>query len=182
MRLRQKTILALLMWPFLACASSTVDHAIATLPAPFGLSIVPTWSRSGEHIIDGRGWEPFFVVMTNTSSATQNVWESWNSWGYQNIRFELTLANGQTYVVAKKPQIFTRNFPSTFAIPPGGQQIYPIHLDMSWSALPSFVGGPTDAPVAITAIYEVSPSEEATQQSVWVGTARSETVRILVRW
>jgi hypothetical protein len=79
---------------------------------------------------------PFsLVVLTNVAKEPQAAWETWNSWGYQAIRFEVTTPDGRKTVVSPRMQDFTRNFPSTFLVQPGEHCVYPIALDEWWEAI-----------------------------------------------
>ncbi|PYX85096.1 MAG: hypothetical protein DMG70_04815 [Acidobacteria bacterium] len=49
--------------------------------------------------------------------------------GYQTISFELTTANGKKFVLSKRPEAFTRNNPTTFAVQLGEHQVYAVYLD-----------------------------------------------------
>ena len=96
---------------------------------PFSLSIVPETSR-GEGFgssIEMAHDKPreFYVVLTNSSSEPQAVWEHWNSWGYQTVSFELTNVDGKKFHVSRRPGIFTVNFPSTFVISPENIKFMP---------------------------------------------------------
>jgi hypothetical protein len=62
---------------------------------------------------------------------------NWNGWGYQAISFELTTADGKKFVLSKKQEEFTMNFPSAFVVEPGEHQVYPIKLDERWETHPA---------------------------------------------
>lgn len=150
--------------------------------APFSLSIVPT-NSSGEvgsiTMAESKARE-FFVVLTNASKDPQQVWEFWNSWGYQNISFELTTQDGRKFIVSKRQQDFTRNFPSTFLIQPGEHQVYAIHLDKWWETRP-ILPKADEMLITFKAIYEVPPTPEATQYKVWTGRVESRTYKFKLR-
>src|SRR5215469_10282736 len=107
---------------------------------PFSLSVVPETSHEepfgGSIEMAHNKPREFFVVLTNVSQETQPVWEYWYSWGYQNVSFELSAADGRKFVVSKKQEDFTRNFPSTFLIGPGEHQVYSIRLNERWDTHP----------------------------------------------
>ncbi|MDQ6653470.1 MAG: hypothetical protein M3Y84_12085, partial [Acidobacteriota bacterium] len=87
--------------------------------APFTLAIVPNTSSPEARGITVSEKKPdeFYVVLTNVSIEAQPVWMYWNSWGYQTLSFEFSMADGQKIGVSKRQQDFTVNFPSTFLIP-----------------------------------------------------------------
>jgi hypothetical protein len=122
----------------------------------------------------------FFVVLTNRSTKSQEIFESWNSWGYQTISFELTMRDGQKIVISVKQQDFLRNFPSTFVIKPGEHQVFPIRLDQRWAAMPT-LRKVNEQPVKLKAIYEVLPTPEAAQEGVWIGRIESHEYKLTLR-
>lgn len=123
-----RTILSVIVFAF--CAVSSADAQ----KAPFSLWIVPVRSqRSGGTIEMAKSKaREFYVVLTNVSGEPRDVGETWNSWGYRTILFEITTASGKTFVVSKREYNFTVNFPATFYIAPGEHQIYAIQLGNSW--------------------------------------------------
>ena len=167
---------------------------------PFKVSIVPENSRvefntqddkittshpiKGIHrsISAGTGAPTFYVVLTNTSDLPQYVWETWNFWGFKTVSLEVTTRAGKIYHMTVKDHPFTANFPSTFMIPPGEQQVFPIHLDHEWEGLPvkdpaACCVSPSNEqfePVTVTAIYEVRPDDEAFAFGVWTGRVVSQ--------
>jgi hypothetical protein len=149
---------------------------------PFRIAVVPTSSQAALQTIETSSTHlrTFFVVLTNISAERQPVWETWNSWGYRSISFELSLPDGTRRIVTKKQQGFTKNFPSTFSIPPGGQQVYPIRLDSSWDSLPAFPST-GETTVTLKAIYEVAASKEAGDSHVWIGRVASPSCTLTLR-
>jgi hypothetical protein len=166
-------------------------HGRVDASPPFRVSIVPTSSEATDRSITTAPHNPdrFYVVLTNVSAKPQPVFETWNSWGYRSITFELVL-NGKKHLITKEEQSFSRNFPSTFEIPPGEAIVYPIQLDSSWEGLPVLkddhccptteVGGAVR--IQLTAVYEVESSVDAAKQKVWVGRIRSPTHELTLRW
>ena len=148
---------------------------------PFELSIVPESRNADSSSIslakDSK--REFFVILTNKSDKSQPVFESWNSWGYQVISFQLILPSGEQKKISVKPQFFTRNFPSTYVIPPNGHQVFPITLDDEWQGAPDF-GKPGRTKIKLAAIYEVHESKESGEQKVWTGRIVSETLAVEV--
>ena len=170
------TILWVVLLAFAGAISSEVPKA------PFSLSVVPTnkYSEVGSVEMAQSKARAFYVVLTNVSKDPQPVWEYWFSWGYQNISFELTTADGRKFVVSKRQEDFTRNFPSTFLIQPGEHQVYAIRLDKSWETHPTLPKA-NEMPVTLKAIYEVSPTPEATQHKVWTGRVESRGYKFALR-
>ena len=124
--------------------------------------------------------DEFYVVLTNVSGLPQAVWESWNSWGYQTISFELTTTDGKKFIVSKRPGMFTVNFPSTFLVKPGEHQVYAIRLDEWWETHPTLPKS-DEMPITLKAVYEVTPTPEATQYKVWTGRVESHSYNFTLR-
>jgi len=124
----------------------------------------------------------FYLVLTNVSGEPQSVWEHGNSWGYRNISFEFTSANGRKAVVSEAAQGFTMNVPSTFLIQAGEHQVYSIELDKWWEAHPA-VPKVDEMPITLKAIYEVSSTPQATERKVWTGRVESKSYKLtLSQW
>ncbi len=175
-RFQRMTFLWIVLLGFVGTLSSQAPMA------PFSLSTVPT-NSSGDvgsiTMAQSRARE-FFVVLTNVSKDPQPVWESWNSWGCQTISFELTTGDGRKFIVSKRQQGFTRNFPSTFLIQPGEHQVYAIRLDKEWETRPALPKA-DEMPITLKAIYEVPSTPEATQYKVWTGRVESHSYRFVLR-
>jgi hypothetical protein len=148
-----------------------------TSAPPFSLSIVP--GIGGITMAKNKPRE-FYAVITNVSGGPQSIWQYWNSWGYQAVSFELTMADGKKFALSKKEQNFTVNFPSTFAVERGEHQVYPIKLDEEWEAHPALPKA-DEIPVALKAVYEVSPTPEASQYKVWTGRLESHSYSVSLR-
>jgi hypothetical protein len=149
---------------------------------PFSLTVVPSTSIGDGGIIFMSHDKPqdFYVVLTNISGKPQVVWELWNSWGYQTISFELTTANGQKFVLSRRAEEFTKNYPSTFAVQPGEHQVYAVHLDKWWISNPAFPNA-DEMPITVKAVYQVSPTREATERTVWTGRLESRSYRFTLK-
>jgi hypothetical protein len=152
-------------------------------PAPFSLAVVPSRSFGDRGMIamsHGKPPQDFYVVLTNVSKEPQSVWELWNSWGYQTISFELTTANGKKFALSRAPEGFTKNNPTTFEVQPGEHQVYAIHLDKGWVSEPAC---PKDdeMPITLKAVYQASPTREATEHKVWTGRVESHAYSLMLR-
>jgi hypothetical protein len=149
---------------------------------PFTLAIVPSqsWPEARSITLAEKRPDEFYVVLTNVSKEAQLVWESWNSWGYGALSFEIALANGQKIIVSKRPVVFTVNRPSTFLIPPGEHQVYPIRLDKSWDTGPKLPNS-TEMKARVKAIYEIPATDESRQYKVWAGRVESDSYEFTLR-
>jgi len=154
------------------------NHPVSSEP-PFSVSVVPSESFAyGQWISMGKTSPvPFYVVLTNTTTEPQKVFESWNSWGYQAISFELVSESGQRVVISRKNQDFDKNFPSTFIVPPGEHRVYTIRLnDEDWKVAPELrFANAEPLSVNLKAIYQLAPTREAKRENVWVGRTESKS-------
>lgn len=115
------------------------------------------------------------IVLDNTGSAPIRVWRTGNQWGDTVLSFEVSRGD-DTVRIVRQPQVYTRNVPSSLAVPPGTRHEWPFDLgDGQWQA---------DAPLEqvvvpgaqLVAVYNVPPSPEAKDQGVWTGEIRSKPV------
>jgi hypothetical protein len=170
---------SLVAWPLVLLCAMAVGvplrsgarqaRAQETPRSPFSLAIVP--GVGGITMAKAKPRE-FYVVITNVSARPQSIWQYRNSWGYRAISFQLTTKDGRNFVLSRKQEAFTINFPSTFVIESGEHQVYPIRLDEGWGTNPEFPKS-DETPVALKAIYEVAPTPEAKEHNVWVGRVES---------
>jgi len=162
---------------------ATTSKADAQKP-PFSISIVPETNQvqpfGGSIAMAREKVRVFHVVLTNVSPETQAVWEDWNSWGYQNVAFELVTESEKKILISKRQTGFTRNFPSTFLIEPGEHQVYDIRLDEEWEAQPA-LAKTDEMAITLKAIYQVLPTDEAAQYKVWTGRAESRPYKFKLR-
>jgi hypothetical protein len=151
--------------------------------APFTLAVVPSRSTAEERsvAIAAKQPETFYVVLTNTSDRAQPVWQTWCSWGFWTISFDITMPDGKRLHISRNhKEAFTKNSPATFLIPAGQHQVYPIQLDSQWENPPQFTGAGS-VHITLKAIYEVPATPEATQQNVWVGRVQSPSYDLTLR-
>src|SRR5216684_8239058 len=100
-------LIALLTLVSCAAATSCAHEKLADAPmSPFTLDVVPSKSfgDTGSITMAYNMPRDFYVVLTNVSNEPQAVWESWNSWGYQTISFDLMTANGKKFVLSRGPE------------------------------------------------------------------------------
>jgi hypothetical protein len=103
------------------------------------------------------------------------IWRTGNLWGDTVLSFEL-LPDERSYSVVRKPQVYTRNVPSSLKVPGGSRHELPFDLgDGEWEA-----GSPLDQLILpgaqLVAIYDVPQTPEALEHGVWTGQLRSEPV------
>lgn len=160
--------------------------------SPFTLHIVPSSYPTGRtpyssiSIGEMYFYRSFDVVLTNVSDKPLRVWESWNSWGWKNLSFEITLSNGQViYTEQTDAHLWTKNVPSWEQIPPNRHYVFRVNFQ------PMKQGGVWDNSILeyvnesttkckIKAIYEICQSDELYEENVWMGRVESEEEEYLV--
>jgi len=127
--------------------------------------------------------DTFYVILTNVSKRAQAVFNPSNSWGYYAVSFRLRTGDGHIVAIRKKQTGFTKNLPSTFLIPPGEQVVYTIKLDEEWEAKPQApIADKPPINIGVMAIYEIAPTPESMQQSVWTGRVESAEYQLQFRY
>lgn len=165
------------IWALMMAFAGGAHGAEPAVGAPFELSLVPAMSGDDKQLIEISDEKPrtFYVVLSNRSKDAQKVFEDWNSWGAMNISFEITLSDGKKVRLVRRPGIFSPNYPSTFLVAAGEQQIFPIRLDADWQSEPKLkVEAGIENKVSVKAIYEVGESPEGGKAKVWTGKVESK--------
>jgi hypothetical protein len=88
--------------------------------------------------------------------------------------------DGKKFLVSKRQQAFTANFPSTLLIEPGEHQVYAISLDQWWETHP-VLHKTDEMPITLKAVYEASATPEAAQYKVWTGRVESRAYNFKLR-
>lgn len=119
----------------LSACSRTPPPAAPPAPASaLTLSIVasedyPQPNDHGERMLFNGESQMFYVVLANHSNTPATICEEWNSMGWGQLSFIATLPDGTVVDLRKRPRSWSRNFFSTFTIPPGGYYVFPEHFD-----------------------------------------------------
>lgn len=147
----------------------------------FTLAIVVPMRNEGRTIrFDTTKHEPFFhVVLTNTSGKEQRIWESWNSWGYYNLSFELTGADGKMVKVERGPRGWTRNFRSYLTMKPGEANVFDVRFPDDWSNLPNVAK--KEVLVEQRAVFSIPADKNSEMLGVWSGTVKSPEVSVTLQ-
>src|SRR5215212_9498392 len=111
-----------------------------------------TWALDDEH-------SHLDVIVENVGTTTINIYDSWNSWGWDNLKLEWS-ANGKSGEVTHAARDWPKNFPSTTQLPPGAARIRSVSLDKTWEGWPPLT---SEMKLTVRAIYEVKSSETAWQ-------------------
>lgn len=116
------------------------------------------------------------VVVVNQGKSEIRVWRPGNEWGDEVLSFELVEDNAK-WLFVRKPQVYTRNAPSSQNLQPGEAQQLPFDLsDGSWETEKQLQDISPDA--KLVAIYNVPVTPEATQHNVWTGRVESNPVTL----
>ncbi len=141
---------------------------------PWSLRIVPTRSseKYGVMIDCASEYSYFYVVLTNTSGTDLSVWREWCSWGYFCLTFKITLRDGKTIHVKKRPRPWSKNYPDPFLVKSGDHFVYSVRFSNKWE------GFPVDwqnQKVKIKAIFKIE-KEDADTHKVWTGKIMSPEI------
>jgi len=118
------------------------------------------------------------VRVTNVSKAEARIWEWFMSWGYYQYRFHIKDPDSENvFTIERKPTDFVRNAPVFFTLAPGACKKLSFELNESWT-VPTGLLGMRGQALLIQAELLSEPCREATEESVFVGSIRSEWVQI----
>ena len=126
----------------------------------------------------------FHVVVTNTSAKPLRLWETWNSWGYYNLSFEVADAEGKVlYAIRKKPRSWTVNSPSWVELAPGEHFVMDVYFDRESWDLPFLKEKPQgEFSLRMRAVFESKSNEQAEEHEVWTGKLKSPIEGYRVRY
>lgn len=166
-----KTVLLLL-----AMAGTFFLQETLMADPPLEVSIAVSEYHRGRFFRYNNRNEPFHVVVRNVSDKPVRVWESWNSWGYDRLTFEVTDSAGKTTIAERAPCNFTRNFPSALTIEPGESYVLRVKFEDKtlWQGFPRPTEG--TAEVTIRAVFAIEESDESKEHNVWTGKVVSKAV------
>ncbi len=147
----------------------------------FTLAIVVPLKGEIRYInFDSADHEPtFHVVLTNTSGKDLRIWESWNSWGYFNLSFELTREDGKMVVVERGPHMWTMNGTTYWMMKPGDLHIFDVWFPDDWSDLPN--AAKKAEAVKLRAVFSSPASKDSEKLGVWSGTVKSPEVAVTLQ-
>jgi hypothetical protein len=131
--------------------------------------------HNGQRTIQvGRQASLFHVVIENSSEHQINLWREWCSWGYFNLKFQITDEKGATWIVRKKEKEWDKNFPDFVSINPSDKMVIDVTLnsDIWENILPHDIELSTT--VSMIAIYDGENSEDARKRGIWSGKLVSE--------
>lgn len=117
----------------------------------------------------GRQATRFRVVIENLSKHQVKLWRERYSWGYYNLKFQITSDNGATWIAKKKEIAWEKNFPDFVSLDPSDKIVVDVtfNSDIWENVLPPDAEKSTA--VSMSAIYESEDSEDAKKKGIWSG-------------
>ncbi len=116
------------------------------------------------------------VDINNHGIGPVRIWDRNNSWGWETLMLEVGSSSQQyanTYVLAPKPRIWTRNGPGFIEIPGGGSHLVVITPgNPEWRGLDR-IETLRGEMLRVRAKLSISPSPEAATYGVFVGEVSS---------
>lgn len=124
---------------------------------------------------------PFQVIITNISDEPVQLWETWNSWGWYDLSFEiLDDSFNILHTVEKKGRLWTRNFPSFFTLVAGDQIVIDVCFNKTdWQFPLEGEEDPERSEAYIKAVYTIPEDEETDEFGIWTGRIESEVERFV---
>jgi hypothetical protein len=171
-----------------------VDHPDSAKELSVSIAVP---ARDSKRSIDLRERDSHFhVVVTNLSKHDLRLWETWNSWGYFNLSFDILDDKGNVaYSIVKRPRAWTRNAATWVTVKPGEHFLLKVDFDPDiwiWGTdvgdntpvyLPflAVVGRKPEFNVRLRAVFRILPDWETIEHNVWTGTVRSTSADFVVR-
>ena len=116
----------------------------------------------------------FEIHLLNNSKKAISLHDEWNSYGYYNLKFEISDRNDTKYWITKKSAVWYRNFETSTELKPGEKVVIPVALtDDVWSGLQPVRDGVRPI-LFIRALYEQYPEMVRSKDtSLWKGSLSS---------
>jgi hypothetical protein len=167
MQLRMAAFLALLV-PSMIVGAAIAGNQNSPAKDDLSIKLIVAMPESGVWALDDEN-SHLDVIVENAGRTPIKVYDSWNSWGWDNLKLEWT-ANGKTGVVTHAARDWPKNFANTTPLQPGGATIRSVSLYKSWEGWPRLKD---DMKLTIRAIYEVKTSD-----ATWQGKAISAPITV----
>lgn len=120
----------------------------------------------------------FHVVVTNNSNREQRIWETWNSWGYFNLRFDVMDDKGSVaYQITKnRNKTWTRNVPSWVTLGPGEHFVRDVDFDRDTWIMPFLKSADPQrhSSLKLRAVFEIKSNDESVEHGIWTGAIESK--------
>lgn len=153
----------------------TSGYTVAGVQSDLSLTIAVPIHNDQRTIQVGRQATRFHVIIENLSERQVNLWRERYSWGYFNLKFQITDKKGETWIARKKDKGWEKNFPSFVSVDPKDKIVIDVTFspDIWENVLPP--GTEQTTIVSMIAIYESEDSEDARKGGVWSGRLASDT-------
>ena len=147
----------------------TSAYTTAGEQADLSLTIAVPIHNDQRTIQVGRQATRFHVIIENSSERQVNLWRERYSWGYFNLKFQITDEKGATWIARKKEKEWEKNFPSFVSVDPRDKMVIDVTFnpDIWENVLPPNTEQSTT--VSMIAIYESEDSEDTRKRGIWSG-------------
>ncbi|EMN01814.1 hypothetical protein LEP1GSC021_1623 [Leptospira noguchii str. 1993005606] len=116
----------------------------------------------------------FHVLVKNVSNKEIRIWKDWNSWGYDNLSFQIQ-TDQENINIYKEGKEWLKNFPDFWSIKPNEFVILNVNLDIkTWPKLKELKF--KNDRVKIKCIYEIKEDSYTKQYNIWTGKIESSFV------
>jgi hypothetical protein len=150
--------------------------SLSLAAADWALEIIPNGSNAAGQSIDTRS-QAFVVLLTNTSDHDLNTWIEEFSWGYDNLSFLVTRADGSSFRVVKQQELFTMNVAIPYLVRSHGHFAWAVTFSPDeWTGFPANWKGTED--VTIQARFEIDPTPQSKEMKVWTGKVESLPMKV----
>ncbi|MBU2102880.1 MAG: hypothetical protein ABH865_05830 [Candidatus Omnitrophota bacterium] len=174
------------MFAVLFCVCVLASSVCVASEAPFEVMVViPEFGQGGRHLCYAReqcNGPDFHVILKNTSRTPQNVFQVCNSWGYNNISFEMEYDGRRISVVRKEFNKPASDVPFFWVLYPGEYRVYDIYLK-EYTNVPSTRG--QRKPIKVKAVYRLgydlyNPLRTFDFAGFWKGRVESAPLEVMV--
>ncbi|EMN51874.1 putative lipoprotein [Leptospira interrogans serovar Autumnalis str. LP101] len=116
----------------------------------------------------------FHVLVKNVSNKEIRIWKDWNSWGYDNISFQIQ-TDQESISIYKEGKAWDKNFPDFWSVKPNEFVILNVNFDVkTWPKLRELKF--KNDKVKIKCIYEIKEDPYSKEYNIWTGKIESNFV------
>ncbi|MBK1829801.1 hypothetical protein JIN77_03630 [Verrucomicrobiaceae bacterium R5-34] len=171
------SIVCFSVWALLLSALAAEEAKPA---ADWRIELVPSRYSTGKGAVlyATKPLDTFYIILHNTSGKDLRLWRDWCSWGYDNLRLEATLADGQVVRLSKRAKEWDKNYPDVFTVAAGKSYVLEVHLGgQLWQGVKQL----PEEPFQLVVHYQIDPSKEGERRKIWIGKLRSEPLTVTLR-
>jgi|GEM_PF-3402758 len=142
--------------------------------------IAPINTPEGERVISLDRYRRFHVLLTNISARSIRLWQSWNSWGYQNMTLITNFGDGWATIRRQKPKHIDGDFPDFWVLEPGEYLVLEVDLSTAeWKGIPDLYDESQNAKMKV--MFQ-SPRDVLSEEfGIWTGNIESEEVKVVFK-